>query len=273
MLKTKSAMDLFLNSRSAKGLSLETIHWYKGILIRFAGEYPVLPHRPESVEEFLSRCPAGDERRHGYYRGLRAFYHFLEKRHGVKNVIKVIDPPKRRHKKPRFLTLDELDQLLSFPHPARIKAALIFLTDSGSRVGEAARLKPADITYTQWGAIATIDGKTGVRYVSISDSTYNLLARTLPFGYSPNRLCRKISGAFHDAHVKGTAHTLRHTFGTYWNGNHNTLKFIMGHANISTTDIYVQLRVEKMCNEHRQYSPLRLLAANKQLPLPFLLDK
>ena len=181
----------------------------------------------------------------------------------------MVDPPKRQPKRPRPLTLDELDQLLSFPHTPRIHTALLFLADSGARVGEAARLKPADLMETEWGTVARVTGKTGTRLIPISNMTYQHLLRTAPFKLSSNRLCRLISAAFRDAHVKGTAHNLRHTFGTYWDGDELILQYILGHAHLSTTQMYRQLRTRKMCEQHREYSPVKMSLDNQQISMEF----
>lgn len=267
-MDTSTAVQTFLKSRQAKGLSQFTIAWYRSVLTPFAAMFPELPHRPERIDEFLITCQAGDERRHGYYRTLRAFYRFLRRRFKVENIMAMVDPPKRSNKRPRPLTLDELDQVLSFPHSARIQTAIMFLSDSGARVGEAAHLKPQDITETEWGPLARVTGKTGTRLVPIGESTYRALLAQLPFRLSPNRLCRLVSRAFKDAHVKGTAHSLRHTFGTYWDGDELMLQYILGHAHLSTTQMYRQLRTRKMCEQHREYSPLKLVMAHRQMPLP-----
>jgi integrase/recombinase XerD len=263
------AVEAFLKSRMAKGLSPRTINWYRVTLRPFAAMFPVLPGDPVAVEDFLIQCRAGDERRHGYYRALRAFYRFLARRLKVENIINLVDAPRRQPKRPHPLTLDELDQLLSFPHQAKIQSVLQFLADSGARVGEAARLKPEDLTETQWGPVARVTGKTGARIIPISESTYQTLLRILPFGLSANRLCRLVSAAFRDAHVKGTAHALRHTFGTYWEGDEMILQYILGHAQLSTTQIYRQLRTRKMCEQHHEHSPLKMVMANRQTSFPF----
>jgi integrase len=242
--------------------------WYKVTLKPFAAAFPVLPKIPAAIEDFLIRCRAGDERRHGYYRALRAFYRFLARRFKVKNIVSMVDAPRRQAKRPRPLTLDELDQLLTFPHPRRIQAALVFMADSGARCGETARLGVADLIETEWGPVARVTGKTGSRFVPISESTYQLLLQELPLRLSANRLCRLVSAAFREAHVKGTAHSLRHTFGTYWEGDEMILQHILGHASITTTQVYRQLRTKKMSEQHHEYSPIRMIYANRQYRLP-----
>ncbi len=265
---TIDAVNAFLKSRQGKGLSPASIRWYRGILLSFARQFPELPDNPEAIDEFLLTCTAGDERRHGYFRAVRALYRFLHRRLKTENIVSLVDAPKRQAKRPRPLTLDELDQVLSFPHVSRIRTAIMFLADSGARVGEAARLDPMDLTETEWGPVVRVTGKTGTRIIPISQATYQVLLRDLPFRLSPNRLCRLISRAFQDAHVKGTAHSLRHTFATYFDGDELILQYILGHAHLSTTQMYRQLRMRKMCEQHHEYSPLKLVMAHRQMPLP-----
>lgn len=258
-MDTRKAVRAFLDSRRARGLSLNTVRWYEGILNAFATRFPKLPRKPEQVEDFLLHCKAGDERRHGYYRALRCFYRFLNRRLKVVNPIDLIDPPKRKPKRPRSLMPDELDQLLAYPHPRKIKASLLFLVDTGARIGELAGLTLNNLSETPWGYIARITGKTGTRLVPISTETYQALNTNLPFNCSPYRLRRLIAQAFINAHVKGSAHILRHTFGTLWAGDELALQQIMGHAHLSTTKIYRHLRTESLAEQHRKHSPLNMI--------------
>jgi site-specific recombinase XerD len=234
-VKTNRVITLYLRSCRAKGLSKRTIQWYGEILKNFAGLYPELPDKPASLETFINSCRAGDERRHGYFRTLRAFYNFAEKRLEFQNPMHLVTAPKRQKKLPRPLTLDQLIQLLSFPHPGRIKGALIFLTDTGVRVGELAGLVPGNFIQTEWGYFAVVKGKTGPRAVPVSQVCYEFI-------------------------IPGSAHSLRHTFGTLWRGGDlSILQKIMGHSNISTTMLYRQVQYDQLAMAHKEYSPLRMV--------------
>lgn len=268
-MQTKDAIEIFLKSRRAKGLSLESIRWYGGLLGEFAGMFQELPEQPDPIYDFLSSLTSGDERRHGYYRALRALYNYFDKRQIISpNPIKFVDAPRRSQKKPRPLTIDELSQLLSFPHKPKIKAALMFLIDTGCRIGELVNLQITDISETQWGYMARVSGKTGTRLVPISAETHQVLNGVLPLGYSSYRLRRLIRFAFDDAHVRGSAINLRHSFGTYWEGDELILQNIMGHKHLETTRVYRGLRISRMAEQHHRYSPLRMvLGMTKEMDL------
>lgn len=259
-MRTLEAVNSFLSAARAKGLAPDTIRWYHGILIMYSNQEHSVKVKPKNIETFLSARPVGDERRYGYYRALSAFYRFLERRRNIKNPMVIIDPPRRKRKQPKPLTPDELDQLLSYPHEPKIKAALLLLADTGCRVSEAALVEVNDITETPWGYVVRVTGKTGARLVPLSHETYFALLKALPFGFTRYRFRRKISQAFMDARVKGSGLNLRHTFGTLWEGDELALQQIMGHAHLSTTRIYRAMRTEYISKQHRLYSPLRMVA-------------
>lgn len=258
-METREAVRLFLSSRRARGLSPQTIRWYQGILNLYSIKFRKLPKSPEKIEEFLALCKAGDERRHGFYRAIRCLHRFMERRFKKANPVKKLDPPRRKPKYPRTLTPDELDQLLAFPHTPRIKTALLFLIDTGARIGELTQLKEEDLSETPWGPIARISGKTGMRFVPLSQETYTALMGNLPLNYSMWWMSRLVSRAFREAHVKGSAHLLRHTFATLWEGDELVLQKIMGHAHLSTTQLYRHLRTKTLSAQHKQYSPLNMV--------------
>lgn len=256
---TSEAVELFLFSRLSKNDENSTIKWYRLILEYFSTIFPELPDKPEQVEHFLTLCKGGDERRHGFYRALKALYNFLERRYDFPNIINKIDPPKRRRKMPRTLTMDDLAILINYHHDPDTKVYLTFLIDTGCRPCELHGLKPEDITFTPCGYVARVNGKTGERLIPISSVTYHEIIKYIPIAFNHDWLCRKISKAFKDAGVPGTAYTLRHTFATLWDSSEFALQQIMGHTNFQTLKVYRNLRLNTICKLHDQFSPLVML--------------
>lgn len=264
-MKTQDYIDVFLFSRQAKGLSPVTVRWYKEILSRFSSKFPNKPPtKPEDIEIFLARCPGKDERRHGYYRALKCFYRFLKNRYEYKNPLINVDAPKIIKKDPSVFTPRELYLLLQYPHSSMIRAALTFLIDTGCRLGECHSLVMENIIQTEWGYVAKVTGKTGQRYVPISIDTYALIIEEIPFPYQVHWFGELIARAIDDVGLTGSAHKLRHTFATLWDGNELILKSIMGHSKLSTTELYRHLKTKNLCIQHHQYSPLTLIKGGYQ---------
>lgn len=241
----------------ARGLSPNTIRWYGGILLRFTLIYSTLPDTPEDCEVFIMSCRGGDERRHGYYRALKAFYGYTEKRLKTPNPMNLVSAPRVKPKLPRPISAEQLNQLLMFPHKGRVRAMLLFLADTGVRLGELVNLNPEDIIETYLGHIASVTGKTGARLVPFSPSTFNSIIRYLPLNISRSRASHIVKQAFVDSHVPGSAVNLRHTFGTLWKGDIDILQRIMGHSRITTTMRYRKLQTDDISRAHNVYSPLK----------------
>lgn len=257
-MQTARFVNMFLTSCRGKGLATDTLRWYTGILQHFSSKFPNLPIRPSQIERYLANLDCGDERRLGYYRSIHALYRYLYRRRKIRtNPMELMDPPSRKRKLPHYLTADHLDQLLRFPHSSKIKACLLFLADTGCRVGELDSLKQNSFTETPEGWIALIDGKTGQRQVPICRETATAINKCVPLGWSRYYTRRQIAKAFIAAHVPGSGSWLRHTFGTLWSGDLMELQLILGHSKPATTEIYRHLRIEHLCEAHSQHSPLK----------------
>lgn len=272
---TKKAIDAFLLSCAAGGLSVPTTHWYREKLSKFERRYPgQLPTKPEAIEVFMAGLTCGDETKHGYYRALRAFYHFAAERFGIANPIKAVKPPRRRKKVMRTLAAEDLCLLLSQPLSQRDRALLTLVIDTGLRAGEVANLTWADVTTEA----VIVSGKSGEREVPISRRTLEMLLESrdgqvdghLFIGkrgplttegiYKIVRRAFKRAGL--DSRPRSSPHTLRHTFGRQYvlrGGDQFSLQRIMGHADISTTRKYVELDDRDTRHQHQRFTPLKLV--------------
>lgn len=276
-MRTRTAIQQFLASRKAMGLSPRTITWYRALLEPFSRMNGRLPEDPGSIEGFLGALNASDETRHGYYRALRAFYRWISRRHALANPIDDIGVPRRRKKTPWSLTMAELGFLLVAPLSARDRTLICLLIDTGIRIGEAMNLVRDDILEET----IIVSGKTGEREVPISAETKEQL---LSLGESPlfqgtkGPLTR--SGAYRIVHVamvragisarKWGPHTLRHTFGRQYilaGGDLVSLQRIMGHSDIKTTRIYAELDLRDVTHQHHRFTPLKIALAGSQVEM------
>lgn len=281
-MNTAAAVQSFLYSRRSLNRRPGTIKWYERNLKRLIDFTAELPTEPEPIEQFLAEVvPDGQEQtRHGYYRTLKALYRFVCRRRRLPNPMDFIDPPARHKKIKASLTARELLVLLTRPLGARDRALITFLVDSGCRAGEAASLRRHNI----YEGYATVEGKTGQRFVFISDETRRLLLNLVasnngqydqvflgqrgPLTYSGiYRIVNKHLKAAKVPPPKMGPHRLRHAFGKNYilaGGDTRSLQEIMGHENISVTEEYVELSREEIQAKHHRFTPLRAVQAATQ---------
>lgn len=280
-MDTAMAVQSFIYSRRSKNLKPKTIRWYSDRLQRFAAFCPELPTEPEPIEHFLGESvPAEmDESRHGYYRAVKALYRFICQRHRLANPMDFIDPPLRKKKVMPTLTAEEMLTLLTRAKRLRDLAVLSLFIDCGARVGEASSLRWWNI----FNDYIRVDGKTGERDIPISEETRQLLLSLTSADGSQDfifvgqrgplttsgiyKIVRKYMKAAGISKPKLGPHRIRHGFGRNFitnGGDTRSLQKILGHANISTTEIYCELSREEVREKHHKFTPLRSTHAAAQ---------
>lgn len=170
--------------------------------------------------------------------------------------------PKKEHKLPSYLTLDQCRQLFSAckSHRERLVVALLFST--GLRVSELVRIRTRDIQ----GDKLLVRGKANKERYAFIDSVAIELIKKIDTEYLfPSRrgghICKSVVQLMlrdlskrTGLHV--TPHVLRHTYATQLLKNGCNLRHIqelLGHADISTTQIYTHvsnLDLAKAYKEH-----------------------
>ena len=196
-----------------------------------------------------------------------------------------VSSPKLGRSLPDTLTVDEVDALLSAPtgdSPAadRDRAMLELLYASGIRVGELVSLNLDDISLDQ-GAIRCFGKGSKERMVPIHDRAADLLRAYL--GRGRPALAKAQSGAALFLNSRGkrlsrqgfwlvlkrwaeqsgirkrvTPHTLRHSFATHLLRGGAPLRHVqelLGHASITTTQVYTHLTTEHVRNEYDRAHP------------------
>ncbi len=221
------------------------------------------------------------------FAALRAFYKFLCARRGLAvNPLKILHLPKAEKKLPQLLTVAQIDELFAAPFkvehdkrtpawmPARDAAVLELFYSSGLRLAELAALNVADLDpYTESARVLgkgrkervcpvglpaleavaryrqEADVQSGALFISrwrkriTPRSIWLLLKRyqhhtTIPVALSP--------------------HKLRHSFATHLLDNGADLRSVqelLGHASLSTTQIYTKVTVERLRRAYNDAHP------------------
>ena len=174
-------------------------------------------------------------------------------------------PPKDRTKKRKF-TGEEIAALLDTDDAQELTFVRLGL-DAGPRVGEAASITVDCIEDDE----LTVDGKNGVRKLPISrPMSAELRALANERGeifydergrLDADQLAERFREHAKRAGITGPQigpHTLRRTFASNWinaGGSMRKLQDILGHADVTTTEIYVDVVDESVKAAHKQFSP------------------
>ena len=228
---------------------------------------------------------------------LRQFYHFLMMEGAIKqDPTAVIDTPKIGQALPKILTMEEVDALfealdqLDGSQQYRMRAMLEILYAGGLRVSELVALPMAALVRNK--PLLLVRGKGDKeRMVPITDSAveaieqYKERARSdylfgqkrSPFlfpsrgksGHLTRQMFHKmlkdlavIAGVNPD---KLSPHVVRHAFATHLLNNGADLRSVqkmLGHANISTTEIYTHVMEERLKSLVFDHHPLANELAN-----------
>jgi integrase/recombinase XerC len=215
---------------------------------------------------------------------IKSFFKFLE-REGVLSTeaLNVVRTPKAKRSLPKALTVLEAkaaiattDELEDRPWvAARDMAVLSLCYGAGLRISEALALSRADLE----GPALRVTGKGGkTRLVPLIDNVRASVQTYLelcPFPLTPSQpLFRGVKGGvlsprliqLRVAQLRGalglppsaTPHALRHSFATHLLGRGGDLRAIqelLGHASLSTTQIYTAVDTERLLDAYRAAHP------------------
>ena len=235
----------------------------------------------DEIRDFLYDDKVLARTRAHYLTVLNSFYNYLISENITNyNPTETIKLPKLAKKLPEFLTIEEVDKLLNI-NPVKIYdyrniAMLETLYATGVRVSELCNIKLSDINYDDCTIKIFGKGKKE-RIVPINESSYNALidyinnyrpfllkSKTSEFVFINNfgnpisrvgffKILKKLCS---DAGIQKdvSPHTLRHSFATHLLNNGANLRVIqqlLGHSNITTTQIYSHLSNESLKNDYK----------------------
>jgi len=226
---------------------------------------------------------------------MRQFYRFLEKESVIEqNPVPDLFFPTSARRLPRFLSREEMEKLLHQPNDttaigARDQTMIELLYATGLRVSELVRLQPHQMNLE--GDYLSVKGKGGkVRLVPFGSwakerlSQYLKMARpkllkgrSSPFLFV-TRSAKPLSRQGFWKLIKGyalaagiekrvTPHTLRHSFATHLlegGADLRSVQSMLGHADISTTQIYTHVTPGRLKEAHRKYHPRESSSAREK---------
>ena len=216
------------------------------------------------------------------FAALRSFYKFLViNAIAEKSPLEHMSGPKKDKKVPGFLTEDEMQALFNLPDiKLRDRAMIEILYSCGLRIEELMSLDIKNIDF--FGNTVTVTGKGGrQRIVPAGDKCLGIMMEYIKerrfsglpagtddpafLGTGGKRLQQRTARrALHKWFVKAgfkkkvSPHTLRHTFATHILDRGCDLRSVqemLGHKNLSTTQVYTHITVESLKKVYEKAHP------------------
>ena len=218
---------------------------------------------------------------------LRRFHQFLrQERYTEHDPMQHIETPKKQQRLPDTLSLAEVERLIETPDTKdllglRDRAILEVMYATGLRVSELIGLKLKDL-HLSIGLLQTLGKGDKERIVPLGDYAIKWVQRYLEearpqltakhpeeehlfvnhhgTGLSRQGIWKNLKQIVRQAgiHKTVTPHTLRHSFATHLLENGadlRTVQELLGHADISTTQIYTHITKKRMTDVYKEYFP------------------
>ncbi|MGG5312417.1 tyrosine recombinase XerD [Enterococcus sp. DIV2381] len=217
---------------------------------------------------------------------LRKFHQFLrQERYTEQDPMQHIETPKKAQKLPNTLSLKEVERLIETPDITkslgiRDRAILEVMYATGMRVSELVGLKLGDL-HLSLGLVQTLGKGDKERIIPLGDYAIQWLERYLDevrpllvknpsemhvflnhhgSGLSRQGIWKNLKQLVREAGIfkEVTPHTLRHSFATHLLENGadlRTVQELLGHADISTTQIYTHITKKRMTDVYKQHFP------------------
>ncbi len=287
-----ASVQAFLNScRVEKGLAENTLDAYRRDLERFSAFLGPneLPGTGEidklgQYVDFLYRSGLASRSIARHLTTIRNFYAFLAREGRIQSdPTSLLTSPRQWKSLPNYLSFEEINKLVSAPNPekpegVRDRAMLELLYATGLRVSELCKLQLSDLD-PELGVLRVAGkggkervvpvGKAAIAAVGVYLQTARPLllrgrgSRYLFVTARGSRLTRQAFWKLLAGHGKRvgifrrlTPHVLRHSFATHLlegGADLRSVQMMLGHADISTTQIYTHVlrsRLRKIVDEH-----------------------
>jgi len=285
----------FLNClRVEKGLSDNTIQAYRRDMVKFAAfatsrNLATKDVRRGDVVDFLGSLYRKGLDSRSVARHLVTVRHFfrfsLMEGHVDDDPAATIESPRFRQSLPEFLSVEEVDRLLAQPDTSamvgmRDRAMIELMYSCGLRVSELCGLRVADLQ-AEAGCLRCIGKGNKERLVPVGRQALEAVQRYLR-GSRPKLLCEG-SSPYLFLNLKGrkvdriaywktlgqygrkaglrkalTPHMLRHSFATHLldrGADLRSVQMMLGHSDISTTQIYTHVVEERLKQVYKAHHP------------------
>ena len=284
-----------------RGLSPNSLASYRCDIVEFARLFKIstdyeIPHR--AVNDYIVRLNNLNRRPSSIARkisALRNFYKYLHDRELVRqNPFEFARVPKISRYHPDYLTVDEVTRILSQPDPGgrnglRDRAMLEMLYGTGMRISELLNLRLSAV-YDEIGFIKVVGKGNKERLVPYGHYAHQAVDKYLTeirekvrgttqsdilfLSNRNQRLSRvgvwkiiKKYAAKACIAKTVTPHTFRHSFATHMiegGADLRTVQELLGHASITTTQIYTQVDKEYLLSVHREYHPRERISRKRE---------
>ena len=277
-------IDIFLESLSAeRGRSQRTLASYASDLRHADENLPngLLGATAADVQNYLSKLPERATSIARHASALRGYYKFLMLEKIIsENPAANLELPKRKRALPKFLSVQEIELLISsagdIHNTARLRAMLELVYASGLRVSELCELPMT----ANLGDKLLIHGKGAKeRIVPMHERAQHALAKWLELrgddkskyvfpgrGKSGHitrdgffKLLKKCAVLAGIEQSRVSPHVLRHSFASHLlagGANLRAIQTMLGHEDISTTQIYTHVLPDKLRETVVSHHPL-----------------
>jgi integrase/recombinase XerD len=287
----RGLVDEFLDfCRVEKGLSANSIGAYSADLKRFidfSGEGP--PPATDVIRNYIDhlyREGLANRSIARHLTTLRNFYGFLLREGAIeRDPTEHLKAPRQWQTIPKYLNSGEIDRLLDAPDPSkptglRDRAMLQLLYATGLRVSELCRVATADLNL-QMGVLRTMGKGKKQRLIPVGGEAIQAVegylergrpvllkgraSRDLFITARGGRLTRQAFWKLVGGYGKSVGifrnlspHVLRHSFATHLlerGADLRSVQIMLGHADISTTQIYTHVMRSRLRDTIREHHP------------------
>ena len=293
--RSEELVDQFLDAIwLERGLSVNTLGAYRADLMTLRRgllekDIPIEQAEKADLLAYIARRVESGAKPRSTARQLSSFRRFFRyiMREGLRDTDPTadIEMPRIGRSLPKSLTEDEVDGLLQAPNTDeplghRDRAMLELLYATGLRVSELINLKQSQVNFNQ-GVLRIIGKGDRERLIPLGDESQRwlrdfidgprmeiLLERQTDYLFPTRRGDRMTRQAFW--HIikryaqksgidkKMSPHSLRHAFATHLlnrGADLRVVQLLLGHSDLSTTQIYTHVARERLKELHSQHHP------------------